>query len=96
MAKGSGYIRHKEDKLGEGSKYWPSTQQAPLNGTAAGNQQLAWKKLASEIENKLKKKQNKKTLFLFQAWQTHASYNSDPGHRYKLRIIQVKSADAGV
>ena len=23
------------------------------------------------------------------ACQTHASYNSDPGHRYKLRVIQV-------
>ena len=30
-----------------------------------------------------------KTLFLFQARQTHASYNSDPGHRYRLRVIQV-------
>ena len=34
-------------------------------------------------------KKNKKTLFLFQACHTHASYNSDPGHRYKLRVIQV-------
>ena len=32
---------------------------------------------------------SKKTLFLFQAWQTHASYNSDPEHRYELRVIQV-------
>ena len=30
-----------------------------------------------------------KRLFLFQACQTHASYNSDPRHRYKLRVIQV-------
>ena len=29
------------------------------------------------------------TLILFQAWQTHASYNSDPGHHYKLRVIPV-------
>ena len=34
-------------------------------------------------------KNNKKTLSLFQACQTQASYNSDPGHRYKLRVIQV-------
>ena len=34
-------------------------------------------------------KNKKEKTFLFQAWQTHASYNSDPGHRYKLRVIQV-------
>jgi hypothetical protein len=31
----------------------------------------------------------KKGLFLVQVCQTQTSYNSDPGHRYRLRVIQV-------
>ena len=33
-------------------------------------------------------KKKKRSLYL-QACQTHASYNSDPGHCYKHRVIQV-------
>ena len=29
------------------------------------------------------------TLFLLQVCQTQTSYNSDPGHRYNQRVIQV-------
>ena len=37
----------------------------------------------------LLEKNGRQTLSLFQACQTHASYDSDPGHRYKLRVLQV-------
>ena len=43
--------------------------------------------LVSAAKQHAMKKMKKNALF--KAWQTNASYNSNPGHRYKLRVIQV-------
>jgi len=37
----------------------------------------------------------KEIFFLLQVCQTQTSYNSDPGHRYRLRVVQ-EPAVAGV